>query len=93
MSFEIFISSNGNDNNTGTESLPLKSLDMALSKIRDIKKNGLPDGGVRLILRDGTYFLDQPLILTEQDSGEKNKPIVYSRMGKWFLLVIYIYNN
>jgi len=30
-----------------------------------------------LILRDGTYFLDQPLILTEQDSGEKNKPIVF----------------
>jgi len=44
MSFEIFISPNGNDNNTGTEALPLKSLDVAISKIRDIKKNGLPDG-------------------------------------------------
>ena len=78
MLYKIFISPDGNDCNVGTETLPLKSLNMALYKIRERKKNnGLPDGGISIILRDGYYFLNEPLVLDEQDSGEKDKPIVF----------------
>jgi hypothetical protein len=78
MSNKIYISPDGNDSNTGTEASPLKSLYMALNKIREIKKNNaLPDGGISVILREGHYFLDNPLVLDERGSGEKDKPIVF----------------
>ena len=78
MSHKIFVSPDGNNSNIGTETSPLKSLNMALYKIREKKKNdGLPDGGISVILRNGYYFLDSPLVLDEQDSGERDKPIVF----------------
>lgn len=54
------------------------SLPAARDAIRKLKKTaGLPEGGVKVVVRGGTYSLDAPLELTEQDSGTANAPVVY----------------
>lgn len=78
MGFRIFLSPEGKDTNSGDKNLPLKTLNAALYKIRAIKQAGeLPDGGVNVTLRGGVYPLKDPLTLTEADSGEKDKPVIF----------------
>ena len=75
MPHKIFVSPDSNDSNIG-------SLNMALCEVQEIKKNnGLPDGGISIILRGGYYFLDSPLVLSEQDLLVKK---LYARL--WVIL-------
>ena len=74
----LFVSPSGDDNNPGTEQRPLATLAGARDRIRQVQATGgLPNGGMTVMLRDGTYELSQPLELTKLDSGRKNAPIVY----------------
>ncbi|NGP44903.1 hypothetical protein G4V62_07995 [Bacillaceae bacterium SIJ1] len=75
----IYVDKNGSDSNTGTKEQPFKTLEAARDKIRALKnETGLPDNGIKVYLREGEYFLDHSFQLGEQDSGEEDKPIVYS---------------
>jgi len=74
-----YVSPTGSDNNPGTEARPFATLVRARDAIRDMKRQiGLPDGGVTVMLRGGRYFLEDALVLTPQDSGTQESPIVYS---------------
>jgi len=79
----------GNDANPGTEAQPFATLERARDAIRAIKKNGaLPDGGVTVDVRGGTYSLAQPFKLTDADGGTSNAPIVYrAHLGESVFLV------
>jgi hypothetical protein len=63
MSF--YVSPNGNDHNPGTIDQPLRSLQKALEMSRLNK-----DGKVTVYLREGTYYLDNPIVFTPEDSRE-----------------------
>ena len=75
---------NGNDANPGTDAQPFGTLERARDAVRELKMKGsLPEGGVTVEVRGGTYQLETPFLLTEQDSGTSNAPVVYrSRPGE-----------
>ena len=76
---EFFVSTMGKDTNPGTLSKPFATLEKARNGIRAYKKiNGIPNGGIVVWIRQGTYSLTKSFTLTSKDSGKKDKPIVYS---------------
>ena len=76
---ELFVSPGGNDQNPGTIEKPMASPKAARDAIRAMKKGGgLPEGGVIVYLRGGTYYLGVALHVRSEDSGTAERPIVYS---------------
>jgi len=74
----LYVALDGNDNNPGTFALPFATLEAARDAIRDMKKNGgLPEAGVVVSLREGTYYRASSFVLDAQDSGDATHPIVY----------------
>ncbi|WP_379145210.1 Ig-like domain-containing protein [Paenibacillus sp. sgz500992] len=73
-----FVAENGSDSNSGVEAAPFRTLEKARDTIRQLKQGtGLPDGGVTVYLRGGTYSRTASFLLEEQDSGTADKPVTY----------------
>jgi hypothetical protein len=77
FSLDIYISPLGNDHDSGTRTKPLASLLGARNHIRELRKKNITDA-IKVIIMDGSYFMSEPLILTEEDSGTDNAQIVYT---------------
>lgn len=78
----LYVSRTGSDENDGSEGAPFASLTKARDTIREYKTAGiLPDGGVTVYLRGGTYPMNEAFTLTEEDSGTENGRIVYRNYG------------
>lgn len=75
---EIWVSSNGNDYNSGTKEKPLATLNMALRKARDLRRLNDPaiEDGIHIILMDGTFYLDEPVFVRPEDSGTAKSPTI-----------------
>lgn len=74
----FYVALGGNDSNEGTIDSPFASLEKARDVIRELKQSsGLPDGGVTVYLREGTYNFTDSFLLDERDSGTEEAPIVY----------------
>lgn len=74
----LYVSPNGSDSNAGTEAQPFLTLEQARNAIRAMKQgSGLPEGGVTVYLREGSYSRTGSFLLEEQDSGTADKPIAY----------------
>ncbi|MBN1909506.1 MAG: right-handed parallel beta-helix repeat-containing protein [Pirellulales bacterium] len=83
---EFLVAPNGNDiwsgsietpNAQGSDG-PLATMAGARDTVRKWKQeNELPEGGIRVVVRGGTYTLDRPLGFSADDSGTKDRPIVY----------------
>ena len=81
----LCVSVKGNDKWSGQLSLPnkensdgpLASLSGARDAIRQLKSKKPLTESVRVIISDGTYTLTEPFVLTAQDSGIKDCPVIY----------------
>jgi len=75
----FFVSKEGDDANPGTEDKPFATLKRARDAIRALKREqeGLKQS-VSVIVRGGKYYLDEPLVLTAEDSGTKEWEITYT---------------
>ena len=71
----LYVATYGDDSNSGTIDSPLKTLEGARDKIRALEK--LPEGGVTVYIREGTYHRTSAFSLTTSDSGTKDSPIRY----------------
>ncbi len=75
----VYVSTKGNDGNSGTKEAPLKTIEKARDVVRGIiERNELPNGGLNVYFRSGTYYFDKTVEFTELDSGTSEKPIIYS---------------
>jgi len=84
---QFYVAGNGNDswsgrfpapNAAGTDG-PFATLERARDEIRKLKKSdGLPRGGVDVIVRRGAYCMDGPFGLSAEDSGTSDAPISYA---------------
>lgn len=75
---QLYVSAAGNDANDGSVDSPLKTLEGARNKIRQIKAGGLPAGGITVNLRQGDYkYVENSFALEAQDSGTAECPIIY----------------
>ncbi len=70
---EFFVSPKGNDRSPGTRERPFATVARARDAARQVQ--GEP---VTVRLRGGTYYLDEPVVLTAEDSGGKDAPVVYA---------------
>jgi len=81
----LYVSTAGNDKWSGRLSRPnkkntdgpLTSLAGARDTIRQLKSQKPLTEPVRVIISEGTYTLAEPFVLTSQDSGTKDCPVVY----------------
>lgn len=87
-SVTFFVAPNGNAGAEGTKANPFATLVQARDAIRALRKqrleNGeseLPEGGIAVEVRGGTYEMPPQLLLEEQDSGTAESPIVYRNFG------------
>ncbi len=65
----FYVSQKGNDANKGTQSRPFASINRALTEAR--KTPGI----VVLNLLEGTYYLNQPIVFTPEDSRKENETL------------------
>ncbi len=68
---DIWVATNGKDTNEGTKESPLATVHMALRKARELRrlKDVSVKGGIHIIIKDGTYYFDEPLFVRPEDSG------------------------
>lgn len=74
---DFFVAPNGSDQNPGTKIQPLSSLNGARDLIRQLRSLGKLNEEVRVIVSNGMYFMTEPLLLTDQDSGTETFTVVY----------------
>jgi hypothetical protein len=74
---DIYISTRGNDLNPGTKVQPLATLEGARDLIRQLHNKGNLNEEVRVLVENGVYFMSEPLLLTDQDSGTETFPLIF----------------
>ncbi|MCH2119288.1 MAG: right-handed parallel beta-helix repeat-containing protein, partial [Pirellulales bacterium] len=75
---KFYLAPGGNDENPGTIQQPFETLTRARDALRKLKKQGEFEGSVTVLLRGGTYYLQEPLVLTAEDSGGEQRPVTYA---------------
>ncbi|MCK9266084.1 right-handed parallel beta-helix repeat-containing protein [bacterium] len=73
----FYISPSGKDSNRGTKNSPFRTISRAQEEVRATKKKGTHKGGISIFFREGTYFLQEPIVFSQEDSGTEDSPIVY----------------
>lgn len=74
---EIHVAPDGNDASDGSRSRPFATITRARDAVRELKARGAPTGPVEIIIHEGTYFLPETILLTPEDSGTADAPIIY----------------
>ncbi|MCS7306480.1 MAG: right-handed parallel beta-helix repeat-containing protein [Thermoguttaceae bacterium] len=78
---KLYVAPDGDDSGPGDSNKPFASLERARDRIRELKRQGgLPPGGVAVFLRGGRYIRRQSFVLTAEDSGTPEAPVVYRAM-------------
>lgn len=75
----LYVSPDGSDSGSGTESEPFATIAGARDAIRRMR--GDMTGGVTVYIKRGVYAQSETLIFTEEDSGSKDFPIIYKAIG------------
>lgn len=78
---ELFVSTDGADDQPGTKERPFGTLERARDGIRRLKAKGPLEGPVTVRIRGGTYERTKTFRLQAEDSGTPETPIVYRGDG------------
>ncbi|MGD8500419.1 MAG: hypothetical protein PVJ86_07210, partial [Phycisphaerales bacterium] len=70
---EFFVAPNGSDGNPGTIARPFATIRRAQGAVR----NAAGAEPVTVNLREGTYYLAEPIIFKSRDSGTSDWPVIY----------------
>lgn len=76
VKIEYFVSTKGNDNNSGTIKSPFQTVEKAKSIIRKLNKSGL-QGKITVYLHGGTYSFHEALNFDVRDGGNEHLGITY----------------
>lgn len=77
---EFFVSPQGDDTNDGSFEKPFATLQAAREAVRKI--NDDMTGDIYVFLDGGDYYLNEPLVLTEEDSGTNGYNIIYRNLDE-----------
>lgn len=75
--FEVYVSPQGNDSNSGTKESPVATLSGAQSVVRhhkSIRHNVEP---ITVWIAQGEYYQKEPLVFSDLDSGDKDNPVIW----------------
>lgn len=65
---DFYVAATGSDKNLGTIDKPFKTLDKARVAVREKIADGLKKD-ITVLIRGGTYQLNEPLVFSQKDSG------------------------
>lgn len=71
---DLYVAPGGNDDHTGQQDAPLKTLARALVLVEEQKANA-PGMPINIWLREGTHYLAEPLIFRAIHSGTSQNPL------------------
>ena len=71
----IYVSPDGDDDDNGSAENPVMSIDVALEKVRKLRKTN-PNEPSAIVFKGGQYFMTEPIELTGDDSGSDNAPFM-----------------
>jgi hypothetical protein len=71
----FYVSPSGNDNNPGSLAAPFATIHQAQQVLRKMAKDTTPR---KVLVREGTYYFENPLTFSPEDSGTKDAPVIYS---------------
>src|SRR5437879_5797422 len=82
----FYVAANGQDNWSGRLATPnelrtdgpFATLARARDAVRSLKASATAAGPIRVLVRSGTYFLEEPLVFGPEDSGTLDAPITYA---------------
>lgn len=75
---EFYVAVDGDDTNPGTRERPFATLHRARDAVRKLKQDNGLTMPVTVLVQGGKYFLDSPLVLTDEDSGSREFPVIYT---------------
>jgi hypothetical protein len=75
---QIWVAPDGSDANAGTKEKPVASLQLALRKVRELRRLTDPSiaKGAHIYLKNGLYALNEPVFIRPEDSGTSASPTV-----------------
>ena len=71
----FYVSSQGNDENVGSAASPFATLRRAQRAVREVKRGTAP---IKVVVSEGTYYLEMPLTFLPEDSGTNTAPVVFA---------------
>ncbi len=74
--FSVWVRPNGDDANPGTYNQPLRSFQKARDTVRQLRKDH-PDARIVVALGAGTFQITEPWVLTAEDSGTPENPVIW----------------
>jgi parallel beta-helix repeat protein len=78
----LFVSPNGNDGQSGrSRGRAFATITRARDEIRKLKQEGPLSSPVTVYLGGGLHLVDEPIVFTAEDSGNKAAPVVYTARG------------
>lgn len=78
---KYYVAPNGNDQNIGTSlQAPFQTLTRAQQAVRNLKATGTLTEPVSIYIKGGTYSITEPLLLTDEDSGNERCPVTYTAL-------------
>jgi hypothetical protein len=86
VSGPLYVATNGNDSWSGRISAPnsqktdgpLLTLTAARDRIRTARKADRSGAPTMVLIREGTYRITEPFVLTPEDSGYEKEPLIYA---------------
>lgn len=73
FALQFTVAPDGHDANPGTKDRPFATLTRARDAVRRMKKTSKEP--ITVYIRGGTYYLDEPLVFTAEDSGSRQAPV------------------
>jgi hypothetical protein len=73
----VHIAENGDDTNPGNQRLPLASFEQAMDSVADLRLHN-PQEPITVLVHEGTYVFDQPLVFGPSNSGTPSAPVLYA---------------
>ena len=74
---EYYVSKNGDDGNPGTKDAPFKTIQAAKDAVRNVNRQ--MQGDIVVNIMAGTYYLDETLDFSNEDSAYNGHKIIYMR--------------
>ncbi|MBC7240788.1 MAG: hypothetical protein H5T71_11895, partial [Chloroflexi bacterium] len=80
---EIHVSPHGRDSSPGTAEQPVASLERAIELVLNVRQKKGPNIDVNVVLDDGVYRLERPLIITPTENpGPGHLRFIAANVGK-----------
>jgi hypothetical protein len=77
---KIYVSVSGSDDSDGSLNHPFRTIQKAIDEAAQVRKNNAKED-ISVILENGTYYLDTPLVLTAKLSGQEGARLTICSRG------------